>query len=407
MRKPEVWRLVLRRLLLSAKPNLSDNDWRGYIVHYLIPEIKAETQRFYGDNTSIESRHPGLDYANKGHRSRLAAFPHHKQLFGVFDKLRLTKDEIRELCKWKGTLFAKEEFERQDRSHIRDTTWDEIEQYHKPKPRAHVVCMRPSRQGGVATSRTACEIGFDEDASADGYRCQARETGVGDQQDGFEEAQRSQGVELHLRLADADMEAEWEQWMKEALERGDVSLSPDSTQIQALQTFANLDSRSPVQAQIPRGGTSPASSHTSSSTLSQADSDQSQRDPTTHTLNDDADTMHSSQARFSRPRRSSDPRYQVFRPPGLFSPDSETSTYQFPRFSTDSRSSSRPYAARSQILEHDHAPQTSFWGPAPFGDHSRSRSTALQEPFVHPTGYHHSYPSAGVISNSGSGHRSC
>ncbi len=45
MKKPDIWKLVLGRLL-PAKSEFSRDDWRTYIQRYLLPEIQTETLRF-------------------------------------------------------------------------------------------------------------------------------------------------------------------------------------------------------------------------------------------------------------------------------------------------------------------------------------------------------------------------
>ena len=265
MKKPEIWKLVLGRLL-PAKSDFSYNDWRTYTNRYLIPEIHTEILRFYGDNSSPEALHPGLDYANPAQRARLQAFPRHNQLFGVFERLRLVDSEIHALCKWEGTKYHKENFERQTRMPLRDTTWDDIQPYNKERPTASLgprgSCPRSLGQmrAEVALGMDV-QDGYEDEDMGDSEENEEEEDAEESEEESEDELQQSVGVELNQRLMaatearargeDATLDADWEQWMKEAMERGVV---PDPSHTQALQTFARLNSESQVQVQ--QGSTS-------------------------------------------------------------------------------------------------------------------------------------------------------
>lgn len=275
MRKPEIWKLVLAQLL-PAKSEFSTSDWRTYVNRYLIPEIHTETIRFYGNNDTIEAIHPGLDYASKAGRLRLGKFPRHNQLFGVFDKLRLCDSEIRALCRWEGTYAAKEAYERRVNQPIIDTTWDGVHEYALVSPRAYVVSraanarayIRREAQGASASvpirhtdlEYLAMSIADNDDVKWD----EAEETfeEEEDEEEALEEEsedelQQSVGEELNQRLLaatearargeDATMDAEWEQWMKDAIERG---VMPELSSLQTLSQ--DLRRIMPAQAPIPR-----------------------------------------------------------------------------------------------------------------------------------------------------------
>lgn len=110
-------------------PHPRHGDPVSFIVHvnrHLIPETRVEVLNFYGSLDSVEAQYPGLNYTHWPHRRRLERFPHHRRLFRVFMELKLTRDEILSLCQWEGTKSAKEKYERDTRTLIRDTTADEI-----------------------------------------------------------------------------------------------------------------------------------------------------------------------------------------------------------------------------------------------------------------------------------------
>ena len=234
MQKPDIWKLVLAHLAPS-KTDPSSSDWRSYINRYIVPEVKQEIIRFFGSIDNHEAQYPGLDYSNPAHRLRLRSFPHHHQLFVVFDKLRLTESELNTLCKWHGTKRAKEEFEKKHHLKIADTTWEGVHPY------CHLEPTITLREGDDVVLETQMLAGYnrmrDEDeemgASQDGEEDVDEEESISG--DGSEdELHQSVGVELNERLranaeADAEarargeqvtMDAEWEQWLKEAAERG-------------------------------------------------------------------------------------------------------------------------------------------------------------------------------------------
>lgn len=230
MQKPDIWKLVLA-CLLPAKSEFSANDWRLYVNRYLLPEIRSETIRFYGNTDSVEARHPGLDYASPAHRLRLGAYPRHHQLFAIFDRLSLTRAEIRTLCKWEGTKQEKDDFERRMHVEIRDTTWDDVKAFKKKKPTAWLMPTHPLLRHDVRIvpaeprREVPCEEVVEENEGED--PTEAIDTSDEESED---DIQQSVGVSLNQRLLaataaiargeEAEIDADWEQWMKEALERG-------------------------------------------------------------------------------------------------------------------------------------------------------------------------------------------
>jgi hypothetical protein len=104
-------------------------DFSQYLIRHLITEVRIETQRFYGGLDTIEAKYPGLNYSHPPHRKRLARFQNHARLFRAFDELGLTGHEISELCKWEGTLWARQRYERDEGIKVIDTTGNEIKPY--------------------------------------------------------------------------------------------------------------------------------------------------------------------------------------------------------------------------------------------------------------------------------------
>jgi hypothetical protein len=93
--------------------------------------VRSETLRFYGTYDVLEAQYPGLDYSSSAHRLRLRCFQWHRRLFRVFDELRLTSGEIYHLCRWEGTKWAKDKYEKDHGMKIKDTTWDDIKPVQK------------------------------------------------------------------------------------------------------------------------------------------------------------------------------------------------------------------------------------------------------------------------------------
>jgi hypothetical protein len=271
-------------------------DFITFAVRYLIPEIRVETKRFYGRLDSQEAAYPGLDYTNPNHRLRLSQFPYHRKLFAALDSLHLTTHEIHKLCRYEGTLTARQRFEAATGEKIRDTTWDDIKDPEfKPLvsvPAGQVVVVGRNVRYEVEVLSEHEEVDEDHDRiyhsedEQDGDHRVEVEEGQGDQTQtsgnpdellelsedgddhirltrlptasddvphfsGDDEAQTrilqdpddilhfsededevsySVGVDLNRRLLvaaearargeDVVLDADWEQWLKEASERG-------------------------------------------------------------------------------------------------------------------------------------------------------------------------------------------
>jgi hypothetical protein len=126
--------LVHAQLFPNPTPQ-DPQDFSTHLIRNLITEVRIETQRFYGGLDTIEAKYPGLNYSHPPHRKRLSRFPHHNRLFKAFDEIGLTNYEISQLCKWEGTLWARQRYEKDEGITVRDTTGDEIRPWVRSKGR--------------------------------------------------------------------------------------------------------------------------------------------------------------------------------------------------------------------------------------------------------------------------------
>ncbi|RDL42393.1 Uncharacterized protein BP5553_02372 [Venustampulla echinocandica] len=217
---------------MFPRPKSTDpQNFPGLLQRQLVPEVRLETQAFYGHLASQEAKYPGLDYSYTPHRIRLSRYTWHRRLFRAFDNLGLTKSEIASLTKWEGTRWAKERFQREQGIVIRDTTGDEIDDWVEPEMRTPNV---------LQAHRADVE---DMEDIHEGAETEENEMDDEDAEDSDVEI-RSVGIELNERLraavaqreagnAATVMDEEWEQWLKEAAEAGgipfsDIALSPNA-----------------------------------------------------------------------------------------------------------------------------------------------------------------------------------
>lgn len=235
MRRPRIDQLVYSVLFPKPVQGRDPPTFQAHVTKNLVPEVQEETKCFYGDIPSLESEYPGLDYAYRGHRLRLGRFTSHSRLFGAFDALRLTETEIHNLCHWEGTKWAKERYEKTEGVTIRDTTWDGVAPYTPRQPRAL------SKNGDEMGEETATEYGAYSAEEDEGMEDEDEQEEDDDEEEDEEDSEdevlsQSVGVELNRRLLvaaearirgeDVALDADWEQWLKEAAERGFV---PDSS----------------------------------------------------------------------------------------------------------------------------------------------------------------------------------
>jgi hypothetical protein len=227
MKPKSIEQVVYKYMFSKPKPEEPQN-FHDFLRRYLVPEVRTETACFYGGLDTREAQYPGLDYSHPPHRMRLNRFPWHRRLFRAFDALGLTPAEIAGLTKWEGTKWAKERFERENGTKIRDTTGDGIQDWVDPKLREAATpcedheCPRNAMQAVDDGADESDEQGEESDMEVD---------------DDFD----SVGITLNERLraavaqreagdASAVMDEEWEQWLKEATELGVISPMPNGVQ---------------------------------------------------------------------------------------------------------------------------------------------------------------------------------
>lgn len=231
MHKPSLPQLVYNAIFPKARTN-DPASFAAHISRNLVPEVRIETSTFYGTLDCIEAQYPGLDYSYPPHRMRLGRFPWHKKLFKVFDDLGLTEGEIASLCRWEGTKSARDRYERDEGVQVRDTTADDVR-----------VAVQPPRPSVQIHSWDEAELPTLSEQEMENHRLQV-EARIKDNTDGFQTADdededssedevESYGVELNQRLleataarergADVPLDEDWEQWLKEAVERGGYS----------------------------------------------------------------------------------------------------------------------------------------------------------------------------------------
>lgn len=238
MKKPKIEELVMSRLFPQS--HIDTIDWQTYTRRNLVQEVRRETASFYGPFDCLEAQYPGLDYGTPAHRLRLSRFPSHRKLFRVFDELRLTDYEIQSLCTWEGTRRARETYEAKNRVKIKDTTWNGIHDLRNKRTTATVApaCTEETMEiehGQILGNDVEPEE--DDEGEDEGVR-DSEEVHDLSEDESEDELQRSVGVDLNQRLLIATearargeevaIDADWEQWLKEAVERGDL---PDSSRV--------------------------------------------------------------------------------------------------------------------------------------------------------------------------------
>ena len=149
-------------------PHPRSNDPVSFSAHLaknLVPEVRVETATFYGSLDTIEARYPGLNYSHPPHRRRLGRFPHHAALFKAFDALGLTEGEIAGFCRWEGTKWARERYERDEGIKVQDTTgldipeWVDIRRTKKARVEVAAKASHGSANDGIHIKReTTVEI---------------------------------------------------------------------------------------------------------------------------------------------------------------------------------------------------------------------------------------------------------
>jgi hypothetical protein len=243
---------VLVHNALFPTPSAQDPpSFSAHLSKNLVGEVRIETATFYGSLDTIEARYPGLNYAYAPHRKRLGRFPHHKKLFEAFDRLGLTDSEIQGFCRWEGTLWARERYERDEGVKVEDTTGIEITAWvDRRKTRPH-----NSNAAKGINVKTDIEVEIERVPASEHARHTdisqptTADTEMQDSSDDDDDVDvdESVGFELNQRLMHAAalrdqganvpmaMDPEWEQYLKEAQERGELNI--DATR-EALRTMA-------------------------------------------------------------------------------------------------------------------------------------------------------------------------
>ncbi|RDA91542.1 hypothetical protein CP533_4358 [Ophiocordyceps camponoti-saundersi (nom. inval.)] len=224
---------------MFQRPKSTDpQNFNALLQRSLIPEVRQETHAFYGHLDTQEAKYPGLDYTHETHRIRLSRWPWHRRLFRAFNALLLTHAEIAALTKWEGTKWAKEKFEKEQGVVIRDTTADGFPTWNESME------LRREVPSGTADGPSPGQNNEDNNNNNN-------EDEDDDDSDG---ALESVGLELNQRLraqaarreageTTAVLDEEWEQWLKFAIETGELTIV---TEQMTEQMFRRASSSSSV-----------------------------------------------------------------------------------------------------------------------------------------------------------------
>jgi hypothetical protein len=270
MKKPSISELVLRKVHRPQKA--TDNPtFLNLIQRCLVPEVREEVQRYFGKIDCLEAQYPGLDYTLPAHRRRLGIFTWHRRLFRAFDELGLTNSEILSLCTWEGTRAAKERFERESGTTIETTTLDGVavaDEGVGPRAILHTYSSTSKSRSNGYTQTESSSVGKALTAPED----------LSDEED-----VESVGVYLNQNLMaaasarargePARFDQQWEQWMKEALERDDMDVNTILETIRAgrplSSSYSAVEASSSSQRPVSRHGLN-SNLHVSTPSLSNA-----------------------------------------------------------------------------------------------------------------------------------------
>ncbi|KAJ5466394.1 hypothetical protein N7530_010181 [Penicillium desertorum] len=232
MRKPSVAQIVYNATFPRPRTN-DPGSFGAHITRNLVPEVRVETSLFYGSLDCIEAQYPGLDYSYGPHRMRLSRFPWHRKLFRTFDELGLTEEEISNLCRWEGTKSARQRYEAEEGIIVRDTTAHSVRPASpQPAPSIEVhfndydFCETEEEDDQIIETQSNDTVrAIDSRASS-----RSAEEEHGTEEELSDEEMESCGVALNNRIlaamaardqgTDVPLDEDWEQWLKEAGERG-------------------------------------------------------------------------------------------------------------------------------------------------------------------------------------------
>ncbi|KAM0335459.1 hypothetical protein ACHAQA_000507 [Verticillium albo-atrum] len=209
MKGRSVDQLVFESMFSKSRAGDPPN-FHAFLQRTLILEVRSEVHAFYGHLDTQEAKYPGLDYCNRIHRVRLSRWPWHRRLFRAFDSLRLTHNEVANLTKWEGTKWAKERYEKEQGITIRDTAADELSEWIEPEDRP--VDSAPRGQ----TAETE-EQSDDEDMDGEETEEEMESVGTALNERLRERVARREAGDLATVL-----DEEWEQWLKNAIESGEL-----------------------------------------------------------------------------------------------------------------------------------------------------------------------------------------
>ncbi|KAF1914139.1 hypothetical protein BDU57DRAFT_453480 [Ampelomyces quisqualis] len=255
-RKNPISVLVYNTLFPQPAPT-DPPSFSAHLSKNLVGEVRIETANFYGSLDTIEARYPGLNYAFAPHRKRLGRFPHHRRLFDAFDRLALTEAEIQGFCRWEGTLWARERYERDEGVKVVDTTGSEIGAWvdRRKGPRPHI------------SVKTDIEVEIEQvPAAPDQARHQRLEHPDVDTQMQDHDAEDSDDAEalgasaaaLRDQGANVPMDPEWEQYLKDAQERGELNMDATRQVLRSMAGHFALVTQTPTTAEQPQAFEPPA-----------------------------------------------------------------------------------------------------------------------------------------------------
>ncbi|KAJ5791770.1 uncharacterized protein N7518_008781 [Penicillium psychrosexuale] len=233
MRKPSVGQIVYNATFPRPRPN-DPGSFGAHITRNLVPEVRVETSLFYGSLDCIEAQYPGLDYSYGPHRMRLGRFPWHRKLFQTFDQLGLTEEEISNLCRWEGTKSARQRYEAEEGITVQDTTAHSVRPASpQPAPSIEIhfndcdFCGTEEEDDQIIETQSNDTVRA-IDSRASSYRSAEEEHEI--EEELSDEEMESCGVALNNRIlaamaardqgTDVPLDEDWEQWLKEAGERG-------------------------------------------------------------------------------------------------------------------------------------------------------------------------------------------
>ncbi len=244
-RKNPISVLVYNTLFPTPAPT-DPPSFSAHLSKNLVGEVRIETANFYGSLDTIEARYPGLNYAFAPHRKRLGRFPHHRRLFEAFDRLGLTESEIQGFCRWEGTLWARERYERDEGVKVIDTTGVEIGEWVDRRRQGINIKTDIEVEIEEVPAGEAITLPLDtRHPQVDTEMHDSDEDEPSDDED-EQSLDTSVGFTLNARLlhaaalreqgnANVPMDPEWEQYLKEAQERGELNI--DATR-EALRNIA-------------------------------------------------------------------------------------------------------------------------------------------------------------------------